>query len=350
MRVFKRVVAMCADAGLLSFDTVHVDATLIRADASWESIIDAHSREVIELNVEDAADADDKRDSGGTSEKRSATDPDASWTRTSKREGFDLYYKQHTAVDDKAGVVVDVDVTTGKVNEGTQLVAQVERVAENTGVVPSVVTADAAYATSENYRALEEMGIDPMIPSQPERRQGRGIPVRRFKYDARHHIVRCPGGRKMHCVGTNRQGWIFKTERRECASCLLKTRCVPKSKKRRAILIVYGYTALLRGRRKKYKEQMRFYYSRHRACVEGRNGEAKEQHGLRRAARRGLEQVLIQAILTAVAMNLKRLGAFILAIFGSLDAARGFQLRSTFVRRYLMIVFSPGHRCAALNE
>ena len=25
---------MCADAGLLSFDTVHVDATLIRADAS----------------------------------------------------------------------------------------------------------------------------------------------------------------------------------------------------------------------------------------------------------------------------------------------------------------------------
>ena len=65
----------------------------------------------------------------------------------------------------------------------------------------------------------------------------------------------------------------------------------------------------------KYKDKMKYYYSRHRSCVEGRNGEAKEQHALRRAARRGIEQVLIQAYLTAVVMNLKRLGAFVFALF-----------------------------------
>lgn len=46
---------------------------------------------------------------------------------------------------------------------------------------------------------------------------------------------------------------------------------------------------------------------RHRWMVEGRHGEAKTQHGLARAVRRGLDNVRIQAYLTAATMNLKRL-------------------------------------------
>jgi len=313
-RIFKRVVMMCADAGLLSYETVHVDSTLIRADVSWESIIKVHTEEVIELNGEEAGE-DDNEGGTGKTELKSRTDPDASLTRANRMEKYAPCYKQHTAVDDKSGVIVDVDVTTGKVNEGTQLIAQVERVIENTGVVPSVVTADSAYGTSENYRILEAMGIEPVIAAPPERRQGGSIPIRRFKYDEKHHVVRCPGGKTIYCTEKNRQGWLFKSRIRDCASCSLKSRCVPKSSGRRRILIVYGYTALLRGRRKKYKDEMKYIYGRHRSCIEGRNGEAKEQHGLRRAARRGLKQVMIQAYLTAVVMNLKRLGAFVFAVF-----------------------------------
>ena len=43
--------------------------------------------------------------------------------------------------------------------------------------------------------------------------------------------------------------------------------------------------------------------------MEGIHGEAKCQHGLRRAVRRGLSNVRIQAYLTAVVINLKRLAA-----------------------------------------
>ncbi len=39
------------------------------------------------------------------------------------------------------------------------------------------------------------------------------------------------------------------------------------------------------------------------------HGEAKTQHGLRRAVRRGLANVAIQAYLTAAVINLKRLAA-----------------------------------------
>jgi hypothetical protein len=40
------------------------------------------------------------------------------------------------------------------------------------------------------------------------------------------------------------------------------------------------------------------------------HGEAKQMHGLRRAARRGIENMKIQAYLTAAVINLKRLASF----------------------------------------
>jgi len=46
---------------------------------------------------------------------------------------------------------------------------------------------------------------------------------------------------------------------------------------------------------------------KHHWRVEGIHGQAKGQHGLGRAARRGLANVAIQVYLTAMAMNLKRL-------------------------------------------
>jgi hypothetical protein len=45
------------------------------------------------------------------------------------------------------------------------------------------------------------------------------------------------------------------------------------------------------------------------------HGEAKTQHGLRRAVRRGLSNVAIQAYLTAAVINLKRLVAFVGLLF-----------------------------------
>lgn len=64
--------------------------------------------------------------------------------------------------------------------------------------------------------------------------------------------------------------------------------------KTRTILIVDGYQSLLRargGRQKDWDDKTRQLYNRHCHLVEGSHGEAKTQHGLRRAVRRGLENV-----------------------------------------------------------
>lgn len=82
------------------------------------------------------------------------------------------------------------------------------------------------------------------------------------------------------------------------------------SARARSVCIMDGYPALLRARRRQeqgWSDSMVEASRRHRWQVEGVHGEAKTQHGLRRAVRRGLSNVRIQAYLTAVVINLKRL-------------------------------------------
>jgi hypothetical protein len=84
----------------------------------------------------------------------------------------------------------------------------------------------------------------------------------------------------------------------------------------KAVVVGHDYPALLRARRRRerWSDEDRLLYRRHRWRSEGFHGEAKTWHGLARAVRRGLQNMRIQAFLTAAAVNLKRLAAAILAM------------------------------------
>jgi transposase len=49
-KIFSRSVQQCVEAGLVGGETIHVDATLIRADVSWESLVREHVSEVWQAN------------------------------------------------------------------------------------------------------------------------------------------------------------------------------------------------------------------------------------------------------------------------------------------------------------
>ena len=55
-RIFERTVKQCLEAGLVKGDLIHVDATLIRADVSWESLIEKHVGKVVSENDDDGDD------------------------------------------------------------------------------------------------------------------------------------------------------------------------------------------------------------------------------------------------------------------------------------------------------
>ena len=327
--IFQKVVGDCVKAGIVDGETVHTDATLIRADVSWSSLTAEHAEKVLEVNREDGSGdggGDVSRRRGRPKsrtkrvKKRSTTDPDASLVTSSKDQRMEPCYKQRTTVDDKAGVGVGVELTTGEENEGAGLIDTLEQVEETTGTKVKKVSGDAAYAHPKNYEALEQRGTDAVIPPVREQRRKGRVSIRRFKYDGKHELVRCPRGHVMRRSSRTERGWIYRAKTCDCRGCPLRERCVPPSAGSRTVLIVDGYEALLRARRG-WGEERRRIYNRHRWRVEGVHGEAKTQHGLRRAVRRGLANVAIQVYLTAVVINLKRLAAsslhFLRLFFGS---------------------------------
>jgi transposase len=320
-RIFQRIVRACIDAGLVDGETVHVDSTLIRADVSWESLSLEHARKVLEENEEKEKPKKSGRGrapkGGGKLKKRSKTDPEATMSTSSHNNRMEPSYKQHTAVDDKAGVIVDVEVTTGESSEGKQLPEQIERIEANTGKKLNVLTADAGYAHGKNYEELELENIEAIIPPQTERKTAQKIPITKFKYDGKHKLVRCPGGKTLECRGKNEHGYIYRSKAKDCRECPLRKRCFSENASNRTILISHGYESLLRARRRwrRAYEEDREYYKRHRWRVEGKHGEAKTQHGLRRAVRRGLKNMSIQCFLTGMVMNLKCLAKAFLSKF-----------------------------------
>ena len=334
-RVFQRTVAACRKAGLVDGETVHIDATLIRADVSWESLVEDHAEQVLAENSgeDDGNGRQAAPRRGGCPrkhqsqpKKRSRTDPEATMATSNHQWRMEPCFKQHTGVDDRAGVVVDVAVTTGETSEGTQLIEQLERITTNTGCEPKTVTADAGYAHPRNYAELEGRKIEAVIVPQRESGVARKLPARRFKYDARHELVRCPGGKTLHPGKEKNDGSrVYHARLSDCRNCPLRKRCLPPSCLHRTIKIVRWHEALLRARRRKargWDAETKELYHRHQWRIEGKHGEAKTTHGLRRAVRRGRWNVAIQVYLTAAVMNLKCLAALLLMLFRSLDRLR----------------------------
>lgn len=310
-RIFVRVVRQCRDAGLVTGETAHVDATLIRADVSMDALVARH------LDAVDAATAQADEGlrlarSSGKFKKLCRTDPEATMA-TASRAPLRPAYKQHTAVDDHAGVVIDIDVATGEEHDAARVIDRLDAIADTLERPVARVTADAAYGVARVYAALEAREIDYVIPHRApvRRRDAAGFPVERFKYDARHDVVRCPARKILTPRNATRAGRVYRAQRRDCDACPLRAQCLPRATRTRRVHIADNHPAMLRARRKRRRWGAceRALYARHRWRVEGAHGTAKTLHGLNRAIRRGLVNITIQALLTAVAMNLKKLAA-----------------------------------------
>jgi hypothetical protein len=252
----------------------------------------------------------------GRYKKVCITDPDASMATNGRNRRLEPAYKQHAAVDDLRGVIVDVEVTTGEMNEGQVVIERIDAAVATTGQEAKTVTADAGYAYGKVYGELERRGIDPVIPAKAEPIRS-AVPLRRFRYDAKHDLLRCPRRKILRPTRRVEHGRFFYSKAHDCSRCSLASLCLSKGRANKAVVVSDDHPALLRARRRRlrWSEEDRRLYQRHRWRSEGFHGEAKTWHGLARAVRRGLQNMRIQALLTAAAINLKRLATALLALF-----------------------------------
>ena len=102
-RIFQRTVKACVAAKIATGEVVHIDASLIRADVSWESLVERHVDRSIARTKPRTRTRRSRAARRGKSKKVSLTDPDATMATNARNRRLEPTYKQHAAVDDLRG-------------------------------------------------------------------------------------------------------------------------------------------------------------------------------------------------------------------------------------------------------
>lgn len=339
--IFERVVWQCTKAGLVDGRKIFVDASLVDANASNNSVVDRESLKwqvhkgyaELEARLEERDDQDGNGGHGGGMNERyvSTTDLDASVVRQGGCKSK-LRYKSHRVVDNARRVITATEITTGAVNEGQRLIAGIDGHHGNTGRSAEVVVADSKYGTKENYFACHDRGIAAHIPDlkriqdKGERRAGI-FSAEAFSYEEETDTYICPGGnrlkRRSHHKGRGSSDYGISDK--VCSACSLKAQCTT-SKSGRTVHRDYRQEVLDAMRGKARSAEARADLKVRQFWMEGSFGNAT-RYGFKRARWRGLERVRIQDYLIASVQNMMILiehGTRKLAEVVALEARRAY--------------------------
>jgi len=237
---FERVVWQCVEGGLVDGRKIFVDASLVDANASNNSVVDTQSLKVhlrgvyekLEGRLAEPRESTDRWRANYEKKNNryiSTTDPDAAIVNRGKPK---LSYQVHRAVDGRAEVITATETTVGDVNEAHVMVPLLESHHANTGRGAEAVVGDSKYGTIENFLACHDRGIEAHIPDLREasvkRTEGLKIfPEEQFQYDPESDTYRCPAGNRLKpkSLHSNRQSRDYAAPRKVCAVCSLREQC-----------------------------------------------------------------------------------------------------------------------------
>ena len=327
---FSEVVRRCREAGLIDGDRVYLDATLVRANASLDSLVSRPLyRQLVDANEyvdqlwaenpsqEDAESEPPRtpRSSGGglKPEKQAAnarrvsrTDPEAAII-ADKKKGLFLARKVHLAVDGgPARIITGLVVTPGDRPEGHQVELLLGQHRWLAGRKPEEVVADRGYSYTRVYEFLRRETILPTIPRKiPWRKTSARREKMGFVYVSELDRYLCPRGKWLYNVRIpDKNQVLYRTHRYACRGCDLKPQCTRSQRcsiTRPADLgtrqWVDRHLGTARARRA----------IRTRPCwVETVFADLKDNHTLGRAQLRGWA-FEVQALLAAAAHNIEQL-------------------------------------------
>ncbi|MBW2195599.1 MAG: IS1182 family transposase [Deltaproteobacteria bacterium] len=310
---FERIVWQCVEAGLVDGSKLFVDASLVDADASNNSVVDTQklkkylnkSYKRLENRLDDLKAS---KKTPADSRYISTTDPDASVTRHSGSKSK-LRYKTHRAVDEKNEIITVTKVTAGSVDDGHVLENMIEAHEQNTQYKLETVVADSKYGTRDNFLLCHDRKIKAHIPSIEDTQRGSGrqkgiFPKEDFIYDPETDTFICPAGQTLRKRNYNkkRKCYEYKASSEICAQCKLKKKCTRakdgRSLKRHARqeeLEVILKEAGSRNARRDIK---------HRQDLSERSFAWSTRYGYKRARWRSLWRMGIQDFLIAAVQNI----------------------------------------------
>jgi transposase len=159
--LFVRTVAQCVEAGLVDGSKLHVDASLVDADAAKESVIKGTPELITALKRAYRATECKLEESStpGTYQAvndrmMSKSDPDAALVRKGGGNSRPRY-QNHRVIDDQKGVVTATETTPGSIAENKKLMTLIDQHQSNTRSQAQTVVADHKYGTAENFVACQ---------------------------------------------------------------------------------------------------------------------------------------------------------------------------------------------------
>ncbi len=308
--LFRRVVQQAVASGMVNGEKIFVDASLVEADASKNSVKGLNDIELDE-RYEELVKRLDERDEDGIKqygkvnrEHISSTDPDA--TIVSGNKGNGLFYKVHRSVDEKHEVITSCQVTTGAVNEAHVLEQTVAEHEDIVGQEVKAVVADSKYGTSENYRQLKKRGIRTHMKNLAAAKQSQEVYGKeRFTYDAERDVYVCPAGKELRRWAVNRsRGWYkYQADKHVCAKCELRSQCT-RAKNGRMLNRVEGEELIEAGREDAGSPAGQADLKKRQHLMERSYANGK-RYGYKRARWRSRWRVAIQQLLVATVQNLR---------------------------------------------
>ncbi len=312
-RFFERIVWQCVEAGLVDGSKLFVDASLIDADASNNSVVDTHrlkrylnkSYKHLEKRLDDL---EVHKTTPANTRFISTTDPDASVTRHSSGKSK-LRYKTHRAVDERYEVITATKITPGSVDDGHVLKEMVETHEQNTQKKVDTAVGDSKYGTIDNFLLCHDLGIKAHMPSLEKKHRGSGrqkgiFPRETFTYHPETDTFTCPVGQTLRRrnYSKKRKHYEYKASAKICAQCELRKKCT-RAKEGRT-LKRHARQDELDIMLEKAKTKSAKRDIKHRQDLSERSFAWSTRYGFKRAKWRRLWRMEIQDFLIAAIQNI----------------------------------------------
>lgn len=242
----------------------------------------------------------------------SAMDADA---RVGKHGGFFVGYLLDIAIDADSELITSLNVLPGNGAEAADAIALIRQEEAAQGNDVEGLSMDGAGYNGRVLRELTDpqgLNLDMTVPP-PSPPQRTTFGPERFSLtiiDAEQGELTCPHGQTTRQRSRTRHdtGYRYQFQSKQCAGCPVRAACLenPASPRGR-VVNKNDYEAEYQkveatAQTPQYQETRRTH-----SKIERKLGELARHHQARRAHFRGLPKVLVQAVLTALVVNVKRL-------------------------------------------
>ena len=307
---FERVVWQCVESGLVEGSKLFMDASLIDANASNNSVVDKkqlkrHLNESYQVFEERLDEGADEKTTPANSRYVSKTDPDAAVTRQGSGRSK-LRYKTHRGVDARCEVITTTSVTAGSRDDGALFEEIIESHEHNTHKSVTTAVADSKYGTIDNFLASYDRGIKAHMPSIEETHRGSGrrkdiFSKEDFTYNPDDDTFTCPAGNilKRKNYSKERQHYEYRASSKVCACCQVRADCTRAKngrtlKRHRRQHAVDSMLSIAHGHDAKRDLKTRMHLSERSFAHAGRYGDKRARW--RRLWRMEIQEFLIAAI------------------------------------------------------